>query len=156
MKMNMPYLLLTKLLLGMALLTVAPMVMALEQETHPIVETVVCPTEDGDSEEIYLEGTVRIQWQYVEGADHMTWVLQYFWRLNGYGLTSDAEYVSRGKWMEVVQENPSFIFLWNDHIQLIGKGRAENFDIFWKIRFVVNANGEVTVDFEDLFQCENV
>jgi hypothetical protein len=157
--MNITYRLLTKLLLTLALLTVAPMLLALEKVTLPFEETVICPSGDGYSEEIYLEGTVRIQWQDVEGADHTTWVLQYFWRGDGYGMTSGAEYVMRGKWMEVVQgieESSPFIFLWNDHIQLVGKGQAENFDIYWKIRFVKNANGETTVNFEDYMQCENV
>jgi hypothetical protein len=157
--MNITYRLLTKLLLTLALLTVAPMLLALEKITLPFEETVICPSGDGFSEEIYLEGTVRIQWQDVEGANHTTWVLQYFWRGNGYGRTSGAKYVMRGKWMEVVQgieESSPFIFLWNDHIQLVGKGQAENFDIYWKIRSVKNANGETTVNFEDYMQCENV
>jgi hypothetical protein len=154
--MKMTHRLVTKLVLISALLAVSPMLLALEKFTLQFEETVICPSGDGYSEEIYLEGTVRIQLQYVEGANHTTWVQQLFWRGDGYGLTSGAEYIMRGKWMEVVQENPTYIFLWNDHIQLVGKGRAENFDIFWKIRFVVNANGELAVDFEDYMQCENV
>jgi hypothetical protein len=148
-----------KLLLSLVLLTVAPMAMALEQETDSFSESVICPSGDGSSEEIYLEGTVRFQTQYIENAHHATWVFQAFWRANGYGITSDAKYILRGKWMEVVQgieESSAFIFLWNDHFQLIGKGQAENFRIYQKIRMVINANGELTVDFEDFMLCENV
>ncbi len=151
--------LVTKLLLISALLTVSPMLLALEQFTDTFEETVICPSGDGYSEEIYIAGTYRVQLQYVEGAHRTTSLFQVFWRGNGYGLTSGAEYILRGKWMEVVQgteENLPFIFLWNDHFQLVGKGKAENFDIFWKIRSVVNANGDLTVAFEDLMQCENV
>jgi len=156
MKMNMPHLLVTKLLLALALLTVAPTLLALEQFTFPFEEIVVCPTEDGDSEEIYLAGTGRLQAQYIENAHHTTSIFQIFWRMSGYGLTSGAKYTLSGKWMEVIQENPSYIFLWNDHFQLVGKGKAENFKLYYKIRIVVNANGDQTVDFEDFIQCENV
>jgi hypothetical protein len=149
----------TKLLLISALLTASPMLLALEQFTLPFEETVICPSGDGYSEEIYIEGTYRVQLQYVEGAHRTTSLFQVFWRGNGYGLTSGAEYILRGKWMEVVQgieENSPFIFLWNDHFQLVGKGKAENFHIYFKVRIVVNANGEQTVDFVDYMQCENV
>ena len=154
--MNMPHLLVTKLLLTLALLSVAPMLMALEQFTLPFEETVICPSGDGFSEEIYIEGTYRVQLQYIENTHHTTSLFQVFWRGDAFGLKSGSEYKLRGKWMEVIQENPTYIFLWNDHFQLIGKGRAENFNIYYKIRIVVNANGEQTVDFEDFMQCENV
>ena len=158
MKMNIPNLLVTKLLLALALLTVAPMLLALEQFTLPFEETVICPSGDGHSEAIYFEGTYRVQLQYVEGGDHTTSLFKVFWRGDGYGLESGSEYKLRGKWMEVVQgieENSPFIFLWNDHFQLIGKGRAENFNTYYKIRMVVNANGELTANFEDSMECEN-
>jgi hypothetical protein len=157
--MNITYRLLTKLLLTLALLIVAPMLLALEKVTLPFEETVICPSGDGFSEEIYLEGTVRYQEQNIESNHHTTSIFQAFWRANGYGITSDAKYILRGKWMEVVQgieESSAFIFLWNDHFQLIGKGQAENFRIYQKIRMVINANGELTVDFEDFMLCENV
>ena len=154
--MNMTYRLSTKLLLTLALLAVSPLMLALEQFTLPFEETVICPSGDGYSEEIYIEGTYRVQLQYVEGGDHTTSLFQVFWRGDGFGLESGSEYKLRGKWMEVVQESPTYIFLWNDHFQLIGKGRAENFKIYYKIRIVVNANGELTVYFEDFMQCKNV
>ena len=153
--MNMTYRLSTKLLLTLALLAVSPLMLALEQFTLPFEETVICPSGDGYSEEIYIEGTYRVQLQYVEGGDHTTSLFQVFWRAGGYGMTSGAEYKLRGKWMEIIQENPPYIFLWNDHFQLIGKGKAENFSLYYKIRMVINANGELTVNFEDSFECEN-
>ena len=157
MKMKMPNLLVTKLLLALALLSVAPTLLALEQFTLPFEETLICPSGDGDSEEIYIAGTFRVQLHYVEAADdHTTSLFQVFWRGNGYGLSSGAEYILRGKWMEVIQENPPFIFLWNDHFQLIGKGRAENFETHFKIRMVENANGELTVNYEDVVECKEV
>jgi len=148
-----------KLLLSLVLLTAAPTLLALEQFTDTFDEIVICPGGDGNSEEIYIEGTYRVQLQYIENTHHTTSLFQVFWRGDGFGLTSGAEYKLRGKWMEVVQgieENSPFIFLWNDHFQLIGKGRAENFNTYYKIRVVVNANGELTVYFEDFMQCENV
>jgi hypothetical protein len=154
--MKMTHHLIMKLLLIPALLTVSPMLLALEQFTLPFEETVVCPGGDGYSEEIYIQGTYRVQLQYVEGADHTTSLFQVFWHGSGLGLTSGAEYILRGKWMEVIQENPPFIFLWNDHFQLVGKGQAENFNTYYKIRIVENANGELSVAFEDFLQCENV
>jgi len=156
MKMNIPHFMATKLLLSLALLSVSPMLLALEQFTVPFEETVICPSGDGDSEEIYIAGTYRVQLHYVEGADHTTSLFQVFWHGNGYGQTSGAEYILRGKWMEVIQENPPFIFLWNDHFQLVGKGRAENFETHFKIRIVENANGELTVNFEDVVECKEV
>ena len=103
MRMNMPHYLVTKLLLALALLAVAPTLLALEQFTLPFEEIVICPSGDGDSEEIYIEGTYRVQLQYVEGGDQTTSLFQVFWRGDGYGLESGAEYKLRGKWMEVVQ-----------------------------------------------------
>jgi len=154
--MKMTHRLLTKLLLISTLLTISPMLLALEQFTLPFEETVICPSGDGYSEEIYIEGTYRVQLQNVEGADHTTSLFKVFWRGDGYGLTSDAEYKLRGKWMDFTQENPPYIFLWNDHFQLIGKGRAENFHIYTKVRTVVNANGELIVAFADSMECVEV
>ena len=154
--MNMNYRLLTKLLLTLALLTVSPLMLALEQFTVPFAEIVVCPSGDGDSEEIYIAGTARIQSHYVENTHHTTSFFNIYWKGDAYGMTSGAEYILRGKWMEVIQENPPYIFLWNDHFQLIGKGKAENFALYFKTRFVVNANGEVTVGFQDEAQCDTV
>ena len=51
--------------------------------------------------------------------------------------------------MEVIEENPPFVFLWNDHFQLIGNGAAPNYSFSSKIRLIVNAEGEVTVDFAE-------
>ena len=157
--MNITYRLLTKLLLTLALLTVSPLMLALDQFTLPFAEIVVCPSGDGYGEEIYLEGTARFQIKYIEGTHHTSSFFNIYWKADGYGMTSGAEYILRGKWMEVVQgieESSPFIFLWNDHFQLIGKGKAENFDLYFKVRFVVNANGEVTVDFLDEAECETV
>jgi hypothetical protein len=148
--------LVTSLLLASVLLTVSPMASALEQFTLPFSETLVCQSGDGYSEQIYIEGTFRVQLHYVEGADHATSLFQVHWTADGWGLTSGAEYILRGKWMEVIQENPPYIFLWNDHFRLIGKGQAENFDTYFKIRWVVNANGELTVDFLDSSECESI
>lgn len=148
--MNMTYRLVTKLFLIMALLTISPMAMALEQETEFFEETVSCPSED-----VYIAGTVRFQWHYIEGAENNTWIFQAFWRGDGVGLASGAKYILRGKWMEVVQGNPTFIMLANDHFQIISKGAAENYDTFWKAKFVVNANGDVIIDEDDFdFTCD--
>jgi len=46
----------------------APAVMALEQQTLPFHETLECP-----SENLYLEGSVRLQYQYVESNGGSTW-----------------------------------------------------------------------------------
>ena len=146
----------TRLLLIAALLTIAPVSMALEQPTLPFEETVSCPTDDGFSEEIYIAGTYRIQERYIENRNHVSSSFQVFWRGEGYGLSSGAEYSLRGKWMEVIQESPPFIFLWNDHFQLTGKGQAENFRIYFKIRIVNNANGEPIVDFIDSRECVQI
>jgi len=155
MKINLPIIKLTSLFLSLALLSVSPMLLALEQFTDSFEETIICPGADGESEEIYIAGTYRVQLQYVEGADHTTSLFKIFWRGNGYGLSSDAKYILRGKWMEVVQENPPFIFLWNDHFQVIGKGQAENFGIYTKIKIVENANGELIVNYDDALECRN-
>jgi hypothetical protein len=119
-------------------------------------EIAVCPTADGYSEEIYLEGTYRVLAHAVDNGNHMMSTFQVFWEGTGYGMSSGAEYVLHGKWMEVVQVDPPFIFLWNDHFQLVGKGQADDFRIYWKIRFVQDANGDTVVDFEDVLQCETL
>lgn len=143
---------LTRTIMALALLASAPALMALEKQTIPFWEIVSCP-----NEEVYIEGSYRVQAHFVEGADHSTSVFQVFWKGSGFGLESDSEYLLRGKWMEVIQENPPFIFLWNDHFQLIGKGTAPNYRFYSKVKFVVNANGEVIIDLiSDETPCEYV
>lgn len=143
-----------KLCLIPALLAVSQLLMAAPQY-YEFSETVVCPSNDGYSEEIYIEGLYRIQAQFVERNAHVTSLFQVFWQGDAEGLTSGARYILRGKWMEVIQENPPYIFIWNDHFQLIGEGQAENFNTYFKIKLVANANGEMTVDTGDVFECES-
>ena len=133
--------LMTKIIVALALLVSAPALMALDKETLAFEEIVPCPSED-----VWIEGTVRFQSHLVEGADRTTWVFQAFWNGRGLGLDSGAEYKLMGKWMEVVQENPPYIFLWNDHFQLIGNGTAPNYKFSNKIKIVVDANGDVVID----------
>lgn len=143
---------LARTIMALALFASAPALMALEKQTIPFWEIVSCP-----NEEVYIEGSYRVQAHFVEGADHSTSVFQVFWKGSGFGLESDSEYSLRGKWMEVIQENPPFIFLWNDHFQLIGKGTAPNYRFYFKVKFVVNANGEVIIDLiSDETPCEYV
>lgn len=151
------YPLIIRALLGLVLLCSSPMLVALDQYPgNSFSETVICETEDGYSEPIYLEGTYRVQIQYVEAGDHVTSFFNVYWTAEGVGLESDAEYIMRGKWMEIIQENPPYIFIWNDHFRLIGKGRADNFDTYFKVKIVVNANGEPIIEFIDSFECEEI
>lgn len=143
--MNKTTQLLASLFTALMLLLTAPALMALEKETFPFWEIVACPSED-----IYIEGTVRFQSHFVEGADHSTWVFQAFWTGDGWGMDSGEEYMLKGKWMEVIQENPPFLFLWNDHFQLIGKGSAPNYNFYQKVKLLVNANGDVIIDLDDV------
>jgi len=75
-----------------------------------------------------------------------------FWTGEALGLDSGDEFLLRGKWMEVIQNVPEdmpYLFLWNDHFQLIGKGSAPNDDFYNKVKILVNANGEVVIDLDD-------
>ena len=145
-----------KSLLAMALLVAPPMLLALDQFPGTFSETLICESEDGYSEPIYIEGTYRVQVQYVEASDHVTSFFNIYWHADGWGLDSGAEYVLRGKWMEVIQENPPYIFIWNDHFRLIGKGKAENFDTYFKVKIVFNANGEPIIEYVDALACEQI
>lgn len=135
---------LSGLFVAVPLLTWAPALLAMEKETYNFWEIVACP-----SENIEIEGTVRLQMQSVEGGDHATWVFQAFWTGDAWGMDSGADYRLQGKWMEVIEEDPPFVFLWNDHFQLIGQGTAPNYRFFNRIRIIVNAAGELTVYFEE-------
>ena len=86
--------LMTKIIVALALLVSAPALMALEKETFQFWETLACPSED-----VEINGSVRFQWHYIEGADRATWVFQAFWKGRGAGLDSGAEYKLMGKWM---------------------------------------------------------
>lgn len=143
--MNRTNQLLAKVFAALVLLVSAPALMAMEKVTLPFWEIVSCPSED-----IEIEGTVRFQTQQVEGADHTTWVFQAFWSGGAVGLASGAKYRLTGKWMEVIHENPPFIFRWNDHFRLIGQGTAPNFGFYNKVKIVVNANGDVIIDLQDV------
>jgi hypothetical protein len=126
-----------------------------EQFRGTFWETVRCPTDDGYSEEIYLDGSYRILAQYVEAAGHVTSTYQVFWEADGWG-SGGSEYILHGKWMEVIQEAPPYIFLWNDHFRLVGKGPAGDFRTYFKIRIVTDANGRVVVDYLDAMECETI
>ena len=140
------------LFLVAGLLAVSPMATAMEQETYNFWEIAACPDED-----IEMLGSVRFQTQSVQGGDHATWVFQAFWKADAWGLDSGADYRIQGKWMEVIQENPPFIFMWNDHFQLIGQGTAPNYRFYAKVKFLVDANGDVVIDFEDeLWPCPTI
>ena len=144
--------LMTRIIVALALLVSTPALMALEKETLPFWEIVACASED-----VEIEGTVRFQTHFIEGADHATWVFQAFWTGRGWGLTTGAGYKLKGKWMEVIQENPPFIFLWNDHFQLIGNGTAPNYKFSNKVKFLVNADGDVVIDTENFdWPCETI
>lgn len=138
------------------LLATSSIAIAMDKFSDTFSETVICENKNGVSEEIYISGTFRSQAQYVENVNHITSVWQVFWHGDGLGLASGAEYVLRGKWMEVIQENPPYIFIWNDHFQLTGKGKAENYDTFFKVKFVVNANGDPIIEYVDFYQCEEI
>lgn len=138
-------------LLTSAFMSTSPAI-AMEKETLNFWEIAECP-----SEQIEIEGRVRFQYQFVEGNDRATTVFQAFWSGDAWGLASGAEYRIQGKWMEVVQESPPFVFVLNDHFQLIGKGQAENYRFYSRVRFVVNAKGEIKVDFEgDHWPCPTI
>ena len=145
-----------RIFLVFALLATSSIAIAMEKFTDAFAETVICENGNGVSEEIYISGIARTRVQYVENADHSTWVWQVFFHGDGLGLASGAEYILRGKWMEVIQENPPYIFIWNDHFQLTGKGKAENYDTFFKVKFVVNANGDPIIEYVDFYQCEEI
>jgi hypothetical protein len=140
----------------LALLAASPGLLALDQIPGEFEETVVCENANGLSEPIYIWGTYRIQLQYVEAGDHVTSFFNVYWRADGVGLDSGAEYVMRGKWMEVIQENPPYLFIWNDHFRLIGKGQAENYDTYFKVKILVNANGDPIIDYIDFYECEEI
>jgi len=128
--------------IGVLIGSMAPAAMAMDKENWNFWEIVACP-----SENIEMNGSVRFQAQLVEGSGHATWVFQAFWTGDAWGLSSGSEYILQGKWMEVIQEEPPFVFLWNDHFQLIGKDTAPNYSFYNKIRIIVDANGEPRVDF---------
>lgn len=55
--------------------------------------------------------------------------------------------------MEVFQANKSTVYPNNDWLALIGEGRAENYMYLFRIRYVMNANGEVVVDYFEANEC---
>jgi hypothetical protein len=119
----------------------SPAALAMEKEYYNFWEIAACPSED-----IEMLGSVRFQFQ---PTGDTGWVFQAFWTGDAWGLDSGDDYMIQGKWMEVVKESPPFIFIWNDHFQLIGKGGAPNYSFANKIRIIVDANGVPRVEFED-------
>lgn len=129
------------LIVLLALLFNSPAALAMDREFYNFREVAACPSED-----IEILGSVRFQFQ---PTGQSGYVFQAFWTGDAWGLDSGAVYGLHGKWMEVVKESPPFIFIWNDHFQLIGKGDAPNFSFANKIRIIVDANGVPRVEFED-------
>jgi hypothetical protein len=105
----------------------SPAALAMDKEFWNFFEAVECP----GGEVIELEGAVRFQFQ----ETGMGWTLQAFWTGDGWGVDSDAEYLIRGKWQEVVQGQRPFIYYWNDHFELVGKGAAPTYKFYSRIRF---------------------
>jgi len=146
-----------KLLLAVSLLAVSAASMAgAQQAKGTFWEEIQCPTADGYSEVIYLEGTYRMLMQNVAAGDHTTDIFQVFWEAAGYGMDSEARYLLHGKWMEVIQQNPPYVLIWNDTFKLVGKGKADDFRITWKARVVFNANGDLIMDYFEALQCETL
>lgn len=106
--------------------TLGPMAMGMDKESYNFWEIAQCP-----DEMIEMEGSVRFQYHETGKG----WVFQAFWTGDAWGLDSGAEYLIQGKWMEVVNENRPFVFYWNDHFELVGKGRAPTYRLYSKIRF---------------------
>jgi hypothetical protein len=143
-------LILTNSVVMLVLLIFANASMAIEKETIPLDEYLICP-----SEVIHIVGDGKLTFQFVQGGDTSTAVFQVVWRGTGYGMTSGNEYRLSGKWMDVTHEViPPIVFVLNDHFQLTGKGDAENYAFSTKIKFIVNANGDVIVDdFTEFWPC---
>jgi hypothetical protein len=110
----------------LASLALSPMAVAMDKETYQFWEVVECP--EGQVE---VEGSVRFQYQETGKG----WVLQAFWTGDGWGLDSGAEYLIRGKWMEVVNEKRPYVFYWNDHFELVGKAGAPTHRFYSRVRF---------------------
>ena len=136
-KRNSSGLLLIALLVSLFL---SPVALAMDKEYYGFWEIAACPSED-----IEMLGSVRFQTQPTGDTGY---VFQAFWTGDAWGLDSGDEYRIQGKWMEAAKESPPFIFLWNDHFQLIGKGTAPNYDFAYKLRIIVDANGVPRVEFE--------
>ena len=131
------------LLLTPMLCAFAPAAMSMEKSTLYFWEFAACP-----NEVVYMEGSARTQFQEAGKG----WVFQVFWTGDGWGLDSDNEYLLQGKWMEVVQETRPFIFYWNDHFELAGKGDAPTYRLYSKIRFNEMEDGSPvpeSITFED-------
>ncbi len=120
------YAVLRTLLAVPILLLLLPSAIAMEKTTLYFWEVAACPNED-----IYMEGSVRFQFH----ATGKGYTYQAFWAGEGWGLDSDNEYLIHGKWQEVVQEQRPFVFYWNDHFQLAGKGSAPTYRLYGKVRF---------------------
>ena len=108
------------------LFALSPAALAMDKAHYNFWEVVECP-----GELIYLEGSVRFQYHETGKG----WTYQAFWTGDGWGLDSYAEYLIQGKWTEVVQGQRPFIFYWNDHFQLVGKGDAPTYRFYSRIRF---------------------
>jgi len=134
----------------------SPVSMALDQWTETFEDILVCENENGVSEEIYLSGTLRFKIQEIENEANSHSVFHMFVQGEGEGLTSGSEYHFRGKVMEMLHLNESVIYINNDWLPLIGKGQAENYMYMYKIRWVMNANGEVVVDYFEANECISV
>lgn len=112
--------------LALTLIVWAPAAMSMEKSTLYFWEEVACP-----NEVVYLEGDVRFQFHETGKG----WVYQAFWSGNGWGLESNAEYLIQGKWMEVMNEKRPFVFYWNDHFQMVGKGAAPTYRLYLTVKF---------------------
>jgi len=139
-----------------ALMLASPVLVALDQFTEPFEVIFVCENENGLSEEIYLSGTLRFKIQEIANDNHSTLVAHMFVHGEGEGLTTGSEYHFRGKVMELLQIGSSVVYINNDWMPLIGKGQAENYMYKYKVRWVMNANGEVVVDYFDANECIEV
>lgn len=132
--------------LGALTVSVTQTAIAIDKEVLNFWEIVQCP-----DEQIEMEGSVRFQYQ--ELGDSDSWVFQAFWTGDAWGLTSGADYRIQGKWMEVVKgpliDDTPFLFIWNDHFELIGKGTAPNYRFYNKVRVHMDANGIPRIEFAD-------
>lgn len=110
----------------LAVLAFSPLASAMDKEAYSFWEVMDCP-----GEQIEMEGSVRFQSQETGKG----WVFQAFWTGQAEGLDSGAEYLIKGKWMEVVNDKRPFVFYWNDHFELVGKAGAPTYRFYSRVRF---------------------
>ena len=114
---------------------------------------------DCEGEIIDLEGRIQIKTHDVWRNGRLNSFFQVHYKGKGYAQNSGAEYIVKQSWNDTyhVDDDPKsqFIYVYNDHAMVIGKGSAPNYEAENRLK-IIEVDGTFIIESFDFYDgpCE--